>query len=164
MNYLSVENKNTYDTPPGVFMSVTLLLGLAILALVLARSYSSRGPAIGKNKRPQNSPYATTSIGFSDSSACDAVRKLAGRRFLSADAPSIPVRQCGMGACQCRYKHHADRRSGPTDRRAALGLTVAGGTLGDPSRHGRRKSDWRTMTAARDSYKIPWNARGMSGE
>jgi hypothetical protein len=43
--------------------------------------------------------------------ACDAVRKLENRRFLSSNAPMLPLKGCGSPTCQCRYVHHDDRRT-----------------------------------------------------
>ncbi len=48
--------------------------------------------------------------------ACEAARKLEGRRFLSSSAPTLPVPECSRSKCQCRYVHHNDRRSA-RDRR-----------------------------------------------
>lgn len=41
---------------------------------------------------------------------CEAVQKLAGQRFLSAEAPTLPLADCTAANCGCRYRHHADRR------------------------------------------------------
>jgi len=42
--------------------------------------------------------------------ACKAVRRFADRRFLSGQAPEIPVPGCDAAECSCRYVHHKDRR------------------------------------------------------
>lgn len=47
--------------------------------------------------------------------ACDAVKRIGAKRFLSGEAPEIPVPGCDAAKCSCRYVHHEDRRSG--DRR-----------------------------------------------
>lgn len=39
-----------------------------------------------------------------------------GRRFLSREAPQLPLETCDVTKCRCRYVHHEDRRSGE-DRR-----------------------------------------------
>ncbi len=45
---------------------------------------------------------------------CGAAAKLKGVRLLSADAPRLPLATCDMpGHCNCRYRHHDDRRAGP---------------------------------------------------
>ena len=46
--------------------------------------------------------------------ACEEVLKLHGKRFLSADAPMLPVSGCDQN-CSCKFKHHSDRRQ--DDRR-----------------------------------------------
>lgn len=42
---------------------------------------------------------------------CDAVRGLREQRFLSADAPPLPRPGCDKSRCDCRYRHHGDRRT-----------------------------------------------------
>ena len=42
---------------------------------------------------------------------CQAVEALGDQRFLSAEAPHLPLQECTMnGRCRCRYQHHTDRR------------------------------------------------------
>ena len=42
---------------------------------------------------------------------CAAVKQLDGQRFLSIEAPNLPLATCSNPqGCQCRYKHHTDRR------------------------------------------------------
>jgi hypothetical protein len=56
---------------------------------------------------------------------CHEARELAGTRFLSREAPALPLKNCGSGNCSCRYEHHEDRRSGP--RRARdMGVAMDG--------------------------------------
>jgi hypothetical protein len=43
--------------------------------------------------------------------ACQAVRDAHGERYLSAEAPALPLGQCDRpDRCQCRYQHYEDRR------------------------------------------------------
>lgn len=49
--------------------------------------------------------------------SCEAAKQFGKLRFLSAKAPRLPVPECTAAACNCRYVHFADRRSG-RDRRA----------------------------------------------
>jgi hypothetical protein len=42
--------------------------------------------------------------------ACSFARRLRGRRFLSREAPQLPLPGCPLANCQCAYKHHDDRR------------------------------------------------------
>jgi hypothetical protein len=64
--------------------------------------------------------------------ACAAVGELNGRKWLSAEAPQLPVKGCDAKQCDCRYRHYADRRSG--DRRETDGLASA------PPKNGERRT------------------------
>jgi hypothetical protein len=57
--------------------------------------------------------------------ACQAVRNLAGRRFLGRAAPPLPLDNCAVASCRCRYDHFADRREDERRHSNALlrGLT-----------------------------------------
>jgi len=48
---------------------------------------------------------------------CDAVQALAGQRFLSREAPSLPLENCDQARCECTYRHLSDRRE-QGDRRS----------------------------------------------
>jgi hypothetical protein len=52
------------------------------------------------------------------SDACDAVKLIGAKRFLSGEAPEVPVPGCNAAKCACRYVHHEDRRQG--DRRSPV--------------------------------------------
>lgn len=42
---------------------------------------------------------------------CTAAEALDERRFLSVEAPALPLEGCTLrGNCRCRYRHHTDRR------------------------------------------------------
>jgi hypothetical protein len=46
--------------------------------------------------------------------ACPEVRALGKRRFLSREAPRLPIPDCSTPwRCECVYRHHSDRRAGP---------------------------------------------------
>jgi hypothetical protein len=54
------------------------------------------------------------------SPCCKAAVNLRLTRFLSSQAPPLPLQGCTQSAsCRCKYKHYSDRRSGP--RRAGDG-------------------------------------------
>jgi len=47
-------------------------------------------------------------------SCCQAAAEARGRRYLCTDAPLLPLKQCDRpDRCECRYRHHDDRRRGP---------------------------------------------------
>lgn len=60
-------------------------------------------------------PYHAVSIHAGPSCPETEIR-YGGVRFLSKDAPPIPLPSCDRRSCGCRYVHHEDRRSG-FDRR-----------------------------------------------
>jgi hypothetical protein len=75
--------------------------------------------------------------------ACDAARRLQDQRFLSRDAPPLPLKGCSCAKCECRYEHHDDRRK--TGRRARdLGVSLDGYTENEKrggTKRGRREVD-----------------------
>lgn len=76
---------------------------------------------------------------------CEAVKELHGKRFLSAEAPTLPITGCDKAQCHCDYIHHDDRRV--EVRRNDVGIQHdMYGQNGevehrDGHRHGRRKTD-----------------------
>jgi hypothetical protein len=66
-----------------------------------------------------------------------------GQRFLSREAPQLPLKDCASASCTCRYQHHEDRRRGP--RRARdMGVAMDGWMETDQrveKGRGRRKID-----------------------
>lgn len=89
----------------------------------LATLFNFRGRSqprpMAKPARPSN-PYHAVSI-LPGPNACDAARRFAGKRYLSSEAPPLPLPSCDAFHCTCRFKHHNDRRVGPR-RTADLGL------------------------------------------
>lgn len=51
---------------------------------------------------------------------CKLARRYASTRYLTAEAPHLPLAGCRMPNCHCRYEHHADRRV--EDRRNPFGI------------------------------------------
>ncbi len=55
-------------------------------------------------------PWHAVSV-LSGVERCAAATALKQKRFLSIEAPRLPLPACTMPvSCQCRYQHHADRR------------------------------------------------------
>lgn len=59
-----------------------------------------------------SNPYHAVSIS-AKGGMCDAAKECKGKRFLSADAPQLPLAGCDAANCACKYAHHDDRRAGP---------------------------------------------------
>ena len=69
--------------------------------------------------------------------ACAEARALQGQRFLSREAPPLPLKNCGSPQCECRYEHYDDRRT--QARRARDAGVAIDGYIGEEQRaHGRR--------------------------
>ncbi len=110
-----------------------LLIGIAafvILALIFFKIRRKR-PAPGKRpaaKRPVKASatgeFHAVSIKFA-SSACSAAKSLEGKRFLSSASPRIPLPDCDVLHCKCRFVHHEDRRDGE-DRRNPYAPGIGG--------------------------------------
>jgi len=126
---------------PLVALILVLLLGVWLILRV-------RKGARDESPRPSTSIGATTSahhavsINFS-SNACKAARELAGRRFLAAAAPKLPLADCNVLECNCRFIHHKDRRLGK-DRRSSFAPSGFGGGTGDYERELRSGKDRRS--------------------
>jgi hypothetical protein len=59
-------------------------------------------------------PWHAVSISTGLSGYCPQVSKLFGKRVLSMEAPTLPLRDCPMKKqCGCRFRHHSDRREDP---------------------------------------------------
>lgn len=75
--------------------------------------------------------------------SCHSARALKGQRFLSREAPPLPLKNCMNDQCTCSYVHHEDRRAGP--RRARdIGVAIDGWVETDRrggAVRGRRKVD-----------------------
>lgn len=82
-----------------------------------AKKAPARGPAA------TNNPYHAVSV-LPGTNACAAAYRFSGQRFLSRQAPRLPLPSCDVAACGCRFKHHKDRRAGPR-RNSDVGMVTA---------------------------------------
>ncbi len=112
-------------------LPLTALMLVALLAIWLFVRKRQKGRPQTRQPGPNQSAdqsYHAVSIKF-DAKACDAARALEGRRFLSAAAPRLPLPDCDVLECRCRFVHHQDRRAG-TDRRSPFGAGSFGSGTG----------------------------------
>jgi hypothetical protein len=144
----------------GISIAVALAAVIGIALLLAARLASdsrlgsSRGKALkvtrashgGASGAPRK-PYQSVSL-VPGPSACEAVRNNKDQRFLTREAPLLPLEGCGTEKCACKYVHHEDRRDGMSERRLPASLsTELFQHTGRPDRRmqrGRRASDWQT--------------------
>lgn len=99
--------------------------GLALLLLVTAvvlwlRYAAGQKPprASPADKRDARSRYHCVEV-RTGVPACEAARQLGNVRYLSSEAPGLPVSGCTEQQCACSYIHHDDRRE--DDRRNPYG-------------------------------------------
>lgn len=124
------------------------LLGLAAVILIgwlylRRRSEARKAPEVtaAKTKKVEDTSFHAVSIKFGKN-ACAAAKGMTGQRFLASEAPSLPLRDCDVATCECRFTHHKDRRSGK-DRRSPFGAGSVGGGTGRFDAERRQKSDRR---------------------
>lgn len=107
-----------------------MALGIALLFIsILAILYFSRAhERIFLNRklrhRPdkplrKSMPFHAVTILCGDR-ACEAARSCAGIKYLSSEAPTLPLAACRAPTCTCRYEHCDDRRE-DEERRSFFG-------------------------------------------
>jgi hypothetical protein len=76
-------------------------------------------PVVAPRPAPAGRPEPWHSVSIvSRITTCEAALQCRGKRYLSREAPRLPLNECDRSdACRCVYRHHADRRTGP--RRAS---------------------------------------------
>jgi hypothetical protein len=74
------------------------------------------------------------------SSACHAAQACKGKRYLSPEAPKLPLADCDAPACACKYRHFDDRRAGPR-RAEEAGRDTNRPASNRRTRKGRRAED-----------------------
>ena len=84
-------------------------------------------------------PICTHAVSVeTDLTPCAAALALSDRRFLSNEAPPLPLPDCDSDSCGCRYAHHGDRRSGDDRRMPFVSLGGFGIQHADSDRRVRR--------------------------
>ena len=74
--------------------------------------------------------------------ACEQALALGGRRFLSREAPRLPLPDCPVAdRCSCVYRHHPDRRAGPRRSEDETGRRSTRATDERRAGRGRRAKD-----------------------
>jgi hypothetical protein len=124
-----------------MFQNVLIIVFVGILAWFLVRLLPGRGSSGKRANKDATAarPFSAVSV-FPAPTACEAARAIKGNRFLSVEAPLLPLPQCTAERCHCIYHHHADRRTGNGDRRA---LGSAGALLLGNTSKNRRSSAGR---------------------
>ncbi len=131
---------------------MNMFVGIVAIVILLLVLIFVRRPKGKKRERPveRRETLAETTTAFHAvslktlPSACDAAKAMQGERFLSAEAPNIPLPECDASSCGCSYAHHKDRRVGE-DRRNPYTQGFGGGNSGtfeaEKRKRGERRED-----------------------
>jgi hypothetical protein len=133
-----------------VSLPVVILLVMLIAAVLVLLRYavSARREAAEDDtapEKPEKTSYHAVSIKISGN-ACRAARDMAGRRFLSSEAPRLPLPRCDVSNCKCSFVHHKDRRVG-RDRRSPFSVSGLGSGSGNYEVDRRERKDRRKKPA-----------------
>lgn len=95
------------------FSEIVLMLGLVAFLGYFALKRREREKTVGAAAVEEDSRTPTFHAVEvrSTREACAAARAIRGKRFLSAEAPLLPLESCNRRACTCVYAHYEDRRS-----------------------------------------------------
>ncbi len=134
-------------------MENSTIVFLLALAAVLLYAMLRRTPRAGAEEGalrevPASGPYHAVEVRAAEG-ACELARAIRGVRFLSAEAPSIPLPSCTTGRCACVYVHHADRRVGQRRDAYLHGAYRQGERQDERRRTPRRLSDRLAIGAER---------------
>jgi hypothetical protein len=109
--------------------------------MLIDRGNGPKEPGAKAPKRePRNRWHAVAIV--PGATHCQAAEAAKGRRFLSSQAPILPLRDCDIASCSCKYRHHEDRRGAPrrSEENRSGGLRSRTGVDRRNSR-GRRETD-----------------------
>lgn len=128
-----------------------VVLSLIVVAVLIALLFFVRSKKSSGNRRParpqpdsskQDTAFHAVSIVYA-SNACQAARNMDGRRFLSSAAPRLPLPDCDVLECKCRFAHHKDRRKGDDRRNPYLHQFSGAGETGTHQKDKRKKRERR---------------------
>jgi hypothetical protein len=86
--------------------------------------------------------HAVAIVGTAE--ACAAAKACKDNRFLSVDAPRLPLAGCDARCCDCRYTHFDDRRRGARRAEERTGAPKKRVNAEQRKRSGRRATDLGT--------------------
>ncbi len=130
----------------GEYMNTALIVMALVLLvgwLFIRRRQSKKTVKVKPRRRTPSSKtsYHAVSIKF-ESRACMAAKTMEGERFLSSEAPRLPLPDCDVTDCQCHFAHHQDRRVNK-DRRNVFNASGHSDTTGKHERERRGIRDRR---------------------
>jgi hypothetical protein len=126
-----------------ILLSIALVLSIAWLIIRIRQGKTDVKSDTAKKLAHEKVAYHAVSISI-EKKACEAAKAMTGRRFLSDAAPLLPLRDCDVADCRCKFTHHADRRE-KKDRRSPF---APGGYSANPT--GTHERDRRARKDRRD--------------
>ena len=93
-----------------------------------------------KVRRVSRQPWHAVTIA-APASACGAAQACKGKRFLSRDAPRLPLAECDSTRCDCVYRHYDDRRGALRREDEKVAPPAARETTNRRVSRGRRATD-----------------------
>ena len=124
--------------------TMILILGLLVAIWWLLRKRREGSPQASNSQvraKTANTQFHAVSINYAGR-ACEAAKNMSGRRFLATAAPKLPLPECDVLECSCRFVHHEDRRS-RKDRRSPFGPGGSSGATGSFNTEQRNGPDRR---------------------
>lgn len=112
-------------------MTPAVLLMLVVVAVATLIWWRSRVRQLPAPNATEAAPgkYRCVEV-HGGKGACDAVKRFEMIRFLSAEAPRLPVVGCDAPRCACTFAHYNDRRQDhrrhPYDRLGSVAAAVSG--------------------------------------
>jgi len=131
-------------------MNLPIMALILVFLLAMWLFVRRRQAARTKDAQPatrsssSNKAFHAVSISF-PSNACNAAKEMDGRRFLSTAAPKLPLADCDVLECSCRFVHHEDRRTSK-DRRSPFAPSGYGTATGSFKQEQRKGKDRRAET------------------
>jgi hypothetical protein len=98
------------------------LLSVVVLAVIAAVYWYRLKPVVRPpaETRPKQNPFHAVAVKY-PRDACPAVRKVEAKRFLAKEAPPLPLPNCTVKNCGCRFIHYDDRREEERRERRSIG-------------------------------------------
>jgi hypothetical protein len=136
--------------------NMKLIIGIVALIIVVAvfLRLRSRASYAEEAREFASNDTASATVDFHavsirpGSDACRAAKSIEGQRFLSGNAPRVPLPDCDASDCNCRFAHHVDRRTGD-DRRTPY-PSATGPEPGSIGKDQRAEVDRRRRQAQAD--------------
>ncbi len=109
--------------------------------MLIEEDPDAKVPDPATTRRGSRQPWHAVVIAAS-AGACAAAQACKGKRFLSSEAPMLPLAGCDARRCDCKYRHYDDRRGGPRrqEEKASAPVT-ARSQVNRRGKRGRRSTD-----------------------